>query len=61
MPHLLKPQTLQTGSHFKEFVERHGDQTKQQMCELWGKGSRHTISRGLKKLGFSRKKKPMHT
>ena len=46
---------------FKEFVERHGDKTQQEMSELWGKGSRHTISRGLKKLGFSRKKKPMPT
>lgn len=43
---------------FKEFVERHGDKTQQKMSELWGKGSRHTISRGLKKLGISRKKKP---
>ena len=42
---------------FKEFVELHGDKTQQKMSELWGKGSRHTISRGLKKLGYTRKKK----
>jgi hypothetical protein len=55
------PVTLQTGSHFKEFVECYGDKTQQEMSELWGKGSRHTISRGLKKLGITRKKKPMLT
>ena len=46
---------------FKEFVECYGDKTKEEMSELWGKGSRHTISRGLKKLGITRKKKPMLT
>ena len=44
---------------FQEFVKRHGDKTQQKMSELWGKGSRHTISRGLKKLVYTRKKKPM--
>jgi len=46
---------------FKEFVERNGDKTQQEMSELWGQGSRHTISRGLKKLGITRKKKPIPT
>jgi len=45
---------------FKEFVEQHGDKTQLKMSELWGKGSRHTISRGLKKLGITRKKKLTH-
>ena len=45
---------------FKEFVEVNGDKTKVEMASLWsGEISAMTISRALKKLGFSRKKKLM--
>lgn len=43
---------------FAEFVSLHGDKTQEEMAKLWGNCSRHTISRGLKKIGYSRKKKP---
>jgi transposase len=42
---------------FKEFVRTHGDKTQVEMSELWSeKISDRTISRALKKIGFSRKK-----
>ena len=41
---------------FKEFVLNHGDKTQEEMARLWGNCSRHTISRGLKKIGYTRKK-----
>lgn len=45
---------------FKEFVRTHGDKTQVEMSELWSeKISGRTISRALKKIGFSRKKKLM--
>ena len=47
---------------FEEFVARHGDKTQAQMAELWGQSiSPRTISRGLKKIDFTRKKKIMDT
>ncbi len=43
---------------FQEFVAQHGDKTQRQMAMLWGEPiSSRTISRGLKKIGFTRKKK----
>ncbi|MCC0179661.1 helix-turn-helix domain-containing protein [Waterburya agarophytonicola K14] len=43
---------------FQEFAQRHGDKTQAQMALLWGEPiSPRTISRGLKKIGFTRKKK----
>ena len=43
---------------FAEFAEKHGEQTQAQMAKLWGEPiSPRTISRGLKKIGFTRKKK----
>jgi transposase len=45
---------------FREFAKVHGDKTQSQMAELWeGEISTRTICRALKKIGFSRKKKPM--
>ena len=45
---------------FKEFVRVNGDKTQAEMAKLWeGAISDRTISRGLKKIGFSRKKKLM--
>jgi len=53
------PSKITDWQKFQEFVEHHGDKTQQEMAQLWGNVSRHTISRGLKKLGYTRKKKPM--
>jgi hypothetical protein len=45
---------------FREFVEVNGDKTQVEMASLWqGEISARTISRALKKIGFSRKKKLM--
>ncbi|NEP97390.1 MULTISPECIES: IS630 transposase-related protein [unclassified Okeania] len=44
---------------FEKFVETNDDQTQKQMAVKWGDCSRFTISRSLKKLGFTRKKKPL--
>ena len=47
---------------FCKFATIHGDKTQAQMAELWeGEISSRTISRGLSKIGFTRKKKPMVT
>lgn len=43
---------------FEEFAEKQGDKTQTQMAKLWGEPiSPRTISRGLKKIGFTRKKR----
>jgi hypothetical protein len=42
---------------FSQFAVMHGDKTQAQMAQLWsGNISKRTISRGLKKIGWSRKK-----
>lgn len=42
---------------FKAFVVANGDKTQAEMAELWpGDISARTISRALKKIGFTRKK-----
>lgn len=47
---------------FREFVGTHGDKTQEQMAQLWeGEISSRTISRALRKIGFTRKKKLMDT
>lgn len=44
---------------FGEFALAHGELTQAQMAEVWEeKVSRQTISRGLKKINFTRKKRP---
>ena len=43
---------------FQEFAQRHGDRTQAQMAQLWSESiSPRIISRGLKKIGFTRKKR----
>jgi len=43
---------------FREFVRANGDKTQSQMADLWKDDiSARTISRGLKKIGFTRKKR----
>lgn len=45
---------------FADFVEANGDKTQAEMAQLWPEEiSDRTISRALKKIGFTRKKKPM--
>jgi transposase len=45
---------------FQVFVRKHEDKTQAEMAALWdGEISSRTISRGLKKIGFTRKKKRM--
>ncbi|NES91543.1 MULTISPECIES: IS630 transposase-related protein [Okeania] len=44
---------------FDKFVETNDDQTQKQMAVKWGDCSGFTISRSLKKLGLTRKKKPL--
>ncbi len=42
---------------FREFVKVHGDKTQGEMAKLWDSPiSQRTISRALKKIGFTRKK-----
>ena len=43
---------------FKEFIKVNGEKTQVEMAKLWAEDiSSRTISRGLKKIGFTRKKK----
>ncbi len=47
---------------FREFAKAHGDKTQVEMAALWdGDISTRTISRALKKIGFTRKKRPTAT
>ena len=48
---------IQDWEKFQEFIDKHGDQTQKELAQLWGGVSHHTISRGLRKIGYSRKKK----
>ena len=44
---------------FRDFAQEHGKVTTAEMAQFWSeKVSRHTISRGLKKIKFTRKKRP---
>ena len=45
---------------FHEFAQEHGGKTQAQMAQLWGDNvTQQNISDALKKLGLSRKKRPM--
>ena len=45
---------------FRQFVKVHGDRTQKEMAKLWkDEISDRTISRALKKIGFTRKKRLM--
>jgi transposase len=49
---------IQDWEQFRIFVEEHKDSTQEEMAELWNQTiSARTISRALKKIGFTRKKK----
>ena len=51
------PSKIKDWQRFEEFVERNGDKTQKELALLWGGVSHHTISRALKKLGYTRKKR----
>lgn len=46
---------------FAEFAKKHGSKTQSEMAKLWGNISCQTIHRALKKIGFTRKERPMDT
>lgn len=47
---------------FRAFVKENGELTQAEMAQAWeGEISRYTISRGLKKMGMTRKKRRMGT
>ena len=51
------PGIIQEWEEFEKFVEEHRDKTQVEMAELWHEPiSARTISRALKKIGFTRKK-----
>ncbi|NES80063.1 MAG: hypothetical protein F6K10_00220 [Moorea sp. SIO2B7] len=51
-------QKIKGGEKFPAFVKAHGEKTQSQMAQLWeGQISQPTISRALKKLEYTRKKK----
>ena len=52
-----QPGKIQDWQKFKELVDSHGSLSQKELAQLWGNVSHHTISRGLKKLGYTRKKK----
>ena len=61
-PKPTRPQRINTKipdlQEFSQFAQIHGDKTQAQMAELWlGEISPRTISRGLKKIGWTREKK----
>lgn len=47
---------------FKEFAQTHGGKTQAQLAKLWGENvTQQDISRALRKIGYSRKKRPTAT
>ncbi len=46
---------------FTEFAKKHGGKTLSEMAKLWSNVSIPTIHRALKKIGLTRKKRPMDT
>ena len=45
---------------FRAFAEQHGDKTQLEMAQLWpDEISEDTIGRALKRIGFTRKKRPI--
>jgi hypothetical protein len=51
-----------TGRNFVRQAKTHGDKTQVEMASLWdGEISSRTISRALRKISFTRKKRPTAT
>lgn len=67
----VKPKLTQHNGHshkitdwekFRAFVSAHPDKTQEELAQLWlDEISDRTISRALKRIGFTRKKRPMAT
>lgn len=56
--HISPNRKIKDGQKFQEFVKANGDKTQAEMAELWQEEiSARTISRALKQIGFTRKKK----
>jgi transposase len=55
------PPKIQDLEKFRKFVEEGADRTTAKMAEDWGGVSPATIQRALKRIGFTRKKRPMDT
>jgi hypothetical protein len=51
-----QPSKIKDWNRFTEFVDINADKTQKELAKLWGGVSHHTISRALKKLGYTRKK-----
>jgi len=65
-PKPLKPQgpkcLITDWEKFKTFVEANADKTQKELAELWEDDiSARSISRALKRIGFTRKKRPTAT
>ena len=55
-------QKITDWDRLRELVQQHGGKTQAQMASLWGDDvTQQDISRALKKLGWSRKKRPTAT
>ena len=51
-----QPGKITDWKKFQEFIKINGDKTQKELAKLWGNVSPDTISRGLMKLGYTRKK-----
>jgi transposase len=51
-----EPSKIKDWDKFQEFIDENEDKTQKKLAETWGGVSHHTISRGLKKIGYTRKK-----
>lgn len=55
--HVGPNQRITDWATFRQFAQEHADKTQEQMAELWPQNiSQRTISRALKRIGFTRKK-----
>lgn len=55
-------QKITDWSAFKTFAEEHGEKTQAEMAQLWPEEiDGDTIGKGLQRIGFTRKKRPMPT
>lgn len=56
-----KESKIKDWEKFREMVDKNGDKTQKELAQIWGNISQQAISRGLKKLGYTRKKKRIAT
>ena len=61
-PRGIYPPKIENLEQFRVFAQAHGHLTQQAMAQQWeGDISDRTIGKALKRLGFTRKKRPMAT